>query len=188
MWVTPGAPTASTCSSFGAALPQVVEESCSAPEEDRHHRDHDLVEQARGQVLLRHRGTAAERDALVASSRSRLLERRLDPVRDEVERRPAIHLERLAGMVCEDEDRMVERRIVAPPALPRIVVPRPRAAAEHVPAHDGRAGAGGDVLGERCARVDLAAFLAVALAERFERVGAENSVAPWIGVLGEVRA
>jgi hypothetical protein len=28
----------------------------------------------------------------------------------------------------------------------------------------------------------------VALAERFERVGAENSVAPWIGVLGEVRA
>jgi hypothetical protein len=28
---------------------QVVEESCSAPEEDRHHRDDDLVEQTRGQ-------------------------------------------------------------------------------------------------------------------------------------------
>jgi hypothetical protein len=98
-----------------------------------------------------------------------LLERRLDPVRDEVERRPTIHLERLAGMVREDEDRMVERRIVAPPAPPRIVVPRPRAAAEHVPAHDGRASAGEDVLRERCARVDLAAFPVVALAERFER-------------------
>src|SRR4029453_6938563 len=48
-------------------------------------------------------------------------------------------------------------------------VPRPRAAAEHVPAHDGRAGAGEDVLGEGCARVDLAAFLAVALAEPFSR-------------------
>src|SRR5438067_2833977 len=72
---------------------QVVEESCSVPEEDRHYRDHDLVEQAAAQVLLRHRGTAAERDALVASCGARLLERRLDPVRDEGERRPTIHLE-----------------------------------------------------------------------------------------------
>src|SRR5262249_16086599 len=54
------------------------------------------------------------------------------------------------------------------PALPRLL-PRSRAAAEHVPAHDGRAGAAEDVLGERRARVDLAAFLAVALAERLER-------------------
>src|SRR5215211_9062724 len=68
----------------------------------------------------------------------------------------------------EDEDGMVEGRIVSPPALPRLV-PRSRAAAEHVPPHDGRAGAAEDVLGERGARVDLAAFLAVALAERLER-------------------
>src|SRR4029450_8122765 len=59
--------------------------------------------------------------------------------------------------------------IIAPPALPRVVVPRPRAAAEHVSAHDGRAGAAEDVLGEGGARVDLSAFLAVALAERSER-------------------
>jgi hypothetical protein len=56
---------------------------------------------------------------------------------------------------------MVEGRIVSPPALPRFV-PRSRAAAEHVPAHDGRAGAAEDLFGERRARVDLAAFLAVA--------------------------
>src|SRR5262249_54074057 len=67
-----------------------------------------------------------------------------------------------------EEDGMVEGRIVSPPALPRLV-PRSRAAAEHVPAHDGRAGGAEDVLGERRARVDLAAFLAVALAERLER-------------------
>src|SRR5207245_7412532 len=85
-----------------------------------------------------------------------------------VERRSALHLQRLARMVSEDEDGMVEGRIVSPPALPRLV-PRSRAAAEHVPAHDGRAGAAEDVLGERCARVDLAAFLAVTLAERLER-------------------
>src|SRR5438034_6742463 len=71
-------------------------------------------------------------------------------------------------MASEDEDGMVEGRIVSPPALPRLV-PGSRAAAEHVPAHDGRAGAAEDVLGERRARVDLAAFLAVALAERLER-------------------
>src|SRR3954452_13779340 len=71
-------------------------------------------------------------------------------------------------MTREDEDRMVERRIVSPPALPRLV-PRPRTAAEHVPAHDGRAGAAEDVLRERRARIELAAFLAVALAERLER-------------------
>src|SRR5881394_3842882 len=71
-------------------------------------------------------------------------------------------------MASEDEDGMVVGRIVSPPALPRLV-PRSRAAAEHVPAHDGRAGPAEDVLGERRARVDLAAFLAVALAECLER-------------------
>src|SRR5213075_2615259 len=63
---------------------------------------------------------------------------------------------------------MVEGRILSPPALPRLV-PRSRAAAEHVPTHDGRTGAAEDVLGERRARVDVAAFLAVAFAERLER-------------------
>src|SRR5437879_5964489 len=89
---------------------------------------------------------------------------RLDPVRDEVERRSALHLQRLARMASEDEDGMVVGRIFSPPALPRLV-PRSRAAAEHVPAHDCRAGAAEDVLGERRARVDLAAFLPRALAD-----------------------
>src|SRR6476469_468794 len=71
-------------------------------------------------------------------------------------------------MMSEDEDGMVEGRIVSPPALPRLA-PWARSAAEHVAAHDGRAGAAEDVLGEPRARVDLAAFLAVALAERLER-------------------
>src|SRR5207247_9580150 len=88
--------------------------------------------------------------------------------RDEVECRSALHLQQLARMASEDEDGMVEGRIVSPPALPRLV-PRSRAAAEHVPAHDGRAGAAEDVLGDRRARVEGAAFPAVASAERLER-------------------
>ena len=72
-------------------------------------------------------------------------------------------------MMSEDEDGMVEGWIVSPPAFPRLV-PRSWAAAEHVPAHDRRASAAEDFLGERRARVDLAAFLAVASTERLERV------------------
>src|SRR6476619_99547 len=70
-------------------------------------------------------------------------------------------------MAREDENGMVVGRIVPPPTLPGLV-PRSRAAAEHVPAHDGCAGAAKDVFGETCARVDLAAFPAVALAERLQ--------------------
>src|SRR5205807_1382054 len=94
----------------------------------------------RCEVLLRDGRPAPERDLLLSGCCPRLFERRLDPVRDEVERRSALHLQRLARMASEDEDGMVEGRIVSPPALPRLV-PRSRAAAEHVPAHDGRAGA-----------------------------------------------
>src|SRR5438034_4383441 len=149
-------------------ISHVFEQPSAASEQDRDDRDDDLVEQAGCEVLLRDGRPAPERHPLLSGCCPRLFERRLDPVRDEVECRSALHLQRLARMASEDEDGMVEGRIVSPPALPRLV-PRSRAAAEHVPAHDGRAGAAEDVLGERRARVDLAAFLAVALAERLER-------------------
>src|SRR5919201_4903063 len=149
-------------------ISHVFEQPSAASEQDRDDRDNDLVEQTRCEVLLRDGRPASERHLLLSGCCPRVFERRLDPVRDEVERRSALHLQRLTRMVSEDEDGMVEGRIVSPPALPRLV-PRSRAAAEHVPAHDGRAGAAEDVLGERRARVDLAAFLAVALAERLER-------------------
>jgi hypothetical protein len=78
----------------------------------------------------------------VARRGARLLERRLDAVGDEVEGRAALHRQRVAGVVGEDEDIGVERRLVAPPALPRLL-PGARAAAEHVAAHDD----GADALG-----------------------------------------
>src|SRR5207248_2641941 len=148
-------------------ISHLFEQPSAASEQDRDDRDDDLVEQTRCEVLLRDGRPAPERHLLLSGCCPRLFERRLDPVRDEVERRSALHLQRLARLASEDEDGMVEGRIVSPPALPRLV-PRSRTAAEHVPAHDGRAGAAEDVLGERGARVDLAAFLAVALAERLE--------------------
>src|SRR5215204_1115988 len=47
---------------------------------------------------------------------------------DEVERRAALHLDRRACVMGEDEDRCVERRVGTPRALPlRVLVPSARA-------------------------------------------------------------
>src|SRR2546430_15565948 len=94
------------------------EQPSAACEQDRDDRDDDLVEQTRCEVLLRDGRPAPERHLLLSGCCPRLVERRLDPVRDEVERRSALHLQRLARMASEDEDGMVEGRIVSPPALP----------------------------------------------------------------------
>src|SRR5262245_27941139 len=48
----------------------------------------------------------------------------------------ALHFQRRAWMVREDEDWHVVRRIRAPPALPLMVRPRPAHRPEHVAAHD----------------------------------------------------
>src|SRR6266566_5251798 len=96
----------------------VFEQPSAASEQDRDDRDDDLVEQTRCEVLLRDGRPAPERHLLLSGCCPRLFERRLDPVRDEVERRSALHLQRLARMSSEDEDGMVEGRIVSPPALP----------------------------------------------------------------------
>jgi hypothetical protein len=97
-----------------------------------------LVEQPGREVLLHGAGAAGDRDILVARRRARLLERGLDPVREEVERRAAVHLQRLARIVGQHEDRGVVRRILAPPAAPRLVPLAATGRAEHVAAHDGR--------------------------------------------------
>src|SRR5205823_4314656 len=59
-------------------------------------------------------------------------------VDDEIERRPARELDRLVLVVCEDEDRSVVRRLVAPPTAP-VVLPRPADRPEHVASHHVRA-------------------------------------------------
>src|SRR6185436_10038846 len=50
--------------------------------------------------------------------------------------RPTLHLEGLARMVREDEDRHAVRRLLAPPALPALIGPRSTHRAEHVAAQD----------------------------------------------------
>jgi hypothetical protein len=73
---------------FEFRISQFFEQSSAASEQDRDDRNDDLVEQARCEVLLRDGCPAAERHVLLSGYCPRLFERRLDPVRDEMERRP----------------------------------------------------------------------------------------------------
>src|ERR671916_1637013 len=59
----------------------------------------------------------------------------VEAVGDEVEGRSALHLDRLAGVMGEHEDRCVVRRLGPPPAAP-VLVPCTADRPEHVAAHD----------------------------------------------------
>src|SRR5476649_1067003 len=63
----------------------------------------------------------------------------MDAIGHEVERRTALHLDGIARVVREYEDRHVIRRLITPPALPRLVGPGPADGAEHVASQDPRA-------------------------------------------------
>src|SRR4051794_37058509 len=103
---------------------QSVPESHAPAEQDRdHHRVH-VVDEPGSKEFADHGGTPA--DAYVPAARSlagrleRLGRRRVE----EVERRAALHLDRRARVMGEDEYRCVERRVGTPRALPlRVLVP-----------------------------------------------------------------
>src|SRR4051794_24621079 len=95
-----------------------VPEACAAAEQDRHHDDVHVVDEPRGYKVSDHGGASA--DAYVLSVRR--LAGRLERLRgrsvDEVERRPALHLDGWSGVMREDEDQRVERRGGGPPPPP----------------------------------------------------------------------
>ena len=117
--------------------PVAVEQPLAAAQEHRHHDDVQLVDQTGSRVLPDGRGAASEPHVEAGGRVGRPLQRRLDPLGDEVERGPAGHGQRWTGMVGEHEDVVVEGRVLTPPATPvRVAVPGAADGAEHVPAHD----------------------------------------------------
>src|SRR5918996_2827188 len=155
MWVTPGASTARTCSS---SIPDPSSSANSrSPSPRRTGANEISISSSR----------PARRYCWITLA---LLQASLDALGDEVEGRPALHLEWLAGMVGDDEDGHVVGGVLTPPASP-VPPPRTGPTAEHVPTHDD----GADVLPPASnhggARGDLApaALLAVHLAEDGER-------------------
>src|SRR5437868_3914023 len=100
-----------------------------------------LIQQTGGQALLGDGGAATDRDILVTGGSPGLIDGRLDAVCDERERSAALLGDGVPRVVGEDEDRVVKRRLVTPPAVgPGVVFPRSMAAAEHPAAHHRRAG------------------------------------------------
>ena len=83
-----------------------------------------VVDEPGGKEVADHRDTAAEAHILAVRSVASRLERLGRRGVDEMERRAALHLDRRARMMRQDEGRRVERRVGTPPALPlRVLVP-----------------------------------------------------------------
>ena len=72
-------------------------------------------------------------------------------------------------MMCEHKDGVMERRVLAPPAVPRALSPGAGTASEHVAAHHRRSDVLEPPLDDGSARADLAALFAVQLPECLER-------------------
>src|SRR5919201_3980203 len=103
---------------------QSVPEPHAPAEQDRDHHDVHVVDEPGSKELADHGGTSAEAYVLAVRGLAGRLERLGRRSVEEVERRAALHLDRRARVMSEDEDRCVERRVGTPGALPlRVLVP-----------------------------------------------------------------
>src|SRR6476619_3744164 len=114
---------------------QPVPEAYASAEQNRHDHDVHVVDEPGGKEVAHHGGASADPYISAVGGLAGSLERLGGRSVDEVERRPALHLDRRARVVGQDEGRRVERRVGTPPALPlRIFVPS--GIAELVRTHD----------------------------------------------------
>src|SRR5215218_4954687 len=102
-----------------------VEQADPLAEEDRRQRDGELIDQTRVEVLDDGVGTSRDSDILASGDLTRLPQRALDPVVDEVERGPARALPGTANLVGQDEDRRVERSFLGPETFSSLEHPLP---------------------------------------------------------------
>src|SRR5256885_806234 len=114
--------------------------------------------------------SACDQDILLGCGGARILDRAPEAFGDEGERGPSFHHERLACVVGKDEDGLVKRWVVSPPAVRvGVVLPGPFAAAEHSSAHHDGAGRAQRFRDELVVRSGLSAGEAVGLAPALER-------------------
>src|SRR4029453_11971497 len=143
------------------------EEPCPAAEDQRDDVQLELVDEPSRQVLVDDVGAAADEHVLPASRVPCPVERRLDPVGHERERRVR-ERERLSLVMREHKHGTVEGRPAPPPPLP-LVGPRPGPTAELPATHDLRADVLKRLLDHPGARVHLAALETVRLAPGAQR-------------------
>src|SRR6188472_233769 len=112
-----------------------VEQSLAGPEQDGGHVEREFVDHCGGERLTDGRGAARNVDAILAGRLTRLRIGGLEALGDEVKARAALHLDRLARVVGEHEDRRVVGRLGPPPSIP-VLIPLAADRPEHVAAHD----------------------------------------------------
>src|SRR3954468_12527140 len=112
-----------------------VEDPLAGPEQDRGDVERELVDDPGGERLPNSGGAARDVHAVVAGRLTRLRVGGVEAVGDEVEGRPALHLDRLVGVMGEHDHRCVIRRLGPPPAAP-VLLPLTADRPEHVAAHD----------------------------------------------------
>ena len=115
---------------------EAVQQMLARPEQPGGDRDVHLVDHPSFEVLADRRDPAADLHVLSVRGFPRTRECLVGTTGDEVEHRAAFHLDRRAGVVRQDEHRHVVRRILPPPATPRVIGPGPADRAEHVATHD----------------------------------------------------
>src|ERR671918_620372 len=97
---------------------QPVPEAHASAEQDRDHDDVHVIDEPRSNEVADHRGTSTDAYVLPVRSLASGLKRLGRRSVDEVERRAALHLDRRARVMGENEDRRVERRGGGPPPPP----------------------------------------------------------------------
>src|SRR5437763_10258207 len=118
--------------------PDAVEDPLAGAKQDRRDVERELVDDAGNEGLAHSRGATRDVYAALAGRLTRWCVSSVEAVGDEVEGRPAFHLDRLSSVMGEHKDRRVIRRLGAPPAAP-VLIPLAADRPEHVPPHDVRA-------------------------------------------------
>src|SRR5215216_91341 len=120
---------------FHAEGLDAVEDPLAGPEQDWGDVERELVHDPGDERLPNGGGAARDVYAVVAGRLTRLCVGGVEAVGDEVEGRPALHLDRLAGVMREHEHRCMIRRLGPPPAAP-VLLPLAADRPEHVAAHE----------------------------------------------------
>src|ERR671928_274862 len=125
-----------------------VEDPLSGSEQDRRDVQCELVDDPGDEGLAHGRGATRDVYAALPGRLARLCVSGVEAAGDELEDRPAFHLDRVVSMMGEHKHRRVVRRLRTPPATP-VLIPLAADRPEHVPPHDVRAARAHEPAGRR---------------------------------------
>src|SRR5436309_8290947 len=125
-----------------------VEDPLAGAEQDRRNVERELVDDPGNEGLAHGRGAARDVYAALPGRLARLCVSGVEAAGDEVEGRPAFHLDWLVSVMGEHKHRRVVRRLGTPPAAP-VLIPLAADRPEHVPPHDVRAAPPHEPVGRR---------------------------------------